>query len=620
MKAICFALLILGIVAMYPMTTMAQAKDATSFVWPYATLLSTSTSASKNKTLLPLCANLTSCGDCANSRALTVDSQVCHWCSKKSICRSALEVAAIDAADDEAKSSKSKCTSWCSGHSGCEYVCEAPCSTEWAPCSEEWTGQVLLMALYGAVLAYGASLIGEGSELLLEVLDPGLIGALLLPILGAVPDAMLVVASGITGTRDEAQTQLSVGMGTLAGSTVMLGTLVWSASMWLGRCDIRHGEALDRRLTLSPRTRRAWFETGVTVDDDTKWNARIAVIGLVPYCIVQAVAFAYLDDPTGDTAESIEKWVALAGFIVCMIGLVGYCTYQILNPKLQEKKMAEARRHYNQRLAVERWMHLMAVSKKRSETSKLFDAGGDRDVDVDDDDERAGLLDENDLESVPARAPVDIRGLGLKWRSTAQLNAAEKKEAGIQASDGGEPVAIVNDDGDDEDRSEIEGMSKGQILRKATIMLTVGILLVTVLSDPMVGTITRFGDTVGIGSFYLSFVLTPLCSNASELISSLMFAAKKRRRNASLTYSQIYGAFIMNSTLVLGVFYALITFRDLAWTFSAETLTIIIVTLLVAVPASIKTTFTLIWAPVILALYPLSLLFVWILETYAHWT
>ncbi len=43
----------------------------------------------------------------------------------------------------------------------------------------------------------------------------------------------------------------------------------------------------------------------------------------------------------------------------------------------------------------------------------------------------------------------------------------------------------------------------------------------------------------GIPPFFVAFVLTPLASNASELLSSLKFAARKRRRNASLTFAQV---------------------------------------------------------------------------------
>lgn len=39
----------------------------------------------------------------------------------------------------------------------------------------------------GLFLLKGANLISDGSELLLAVMDPGLIGGLLLPILGALP-------------------------------------------------------------------------------------------------------------------------------------------------------------------------------------------------------------------------------------------------------------------------------------------------------------------------------------------------------------------------------------------------------------------------------------------------
>ncbi len=41
--------------------------------------------------------------------------------------------------------------------------------------------------------------------------------------------------------------------------------------------------------------------------------------------------------------------------------------------------------------------------------------------------------------------------------------------------------------------------------------------------------------------FYVSFVVTPVCSNASEIISSLIFASKKKKINSSMTYAQVRG-------------------------------------------------------------------------------
>ena len=58
------------------------------------------------------------------------------------------------------------------------------------------------------MLLKGANLISDGSELLLEVMDPGLIGGLLLPILGALPDAAMIVVSGTGGSAVEAQDEV----------------------------------------------------------------------------------------------------------------------------------------------------------------------------------------------------------------------------------------------------------------------------------------------------------------------------------------------------------------------------------------------------------------------------
>eukprot|EP00287_Rhodomonas_sp_CCMP768_P023652 CAMPEP_0202847434 /NCGR_PEP_ID=MMETSP1389-20130828/75393_1 /ASSEMBLY_ACC=CAM_ASM_000865 /TAXON_ID=302021 /ORGANISM="Rhodomonas sp., Strain CCMP768" /LENGTH=68 /DNA_ID=CAMNT_0049525147 /DNA_START=1 /DNA_END=203 /DNA_ORIENTATION=- len=66
--------------------------------------------------------------------------------------------------------------------------------------------------------------------------------------------------------------------------------------------------------------------------------------------------------------------------------------------------------------------------------------------------------------------------------------------------------------------------------------------MVTVFADPMVGAVDSFASATNLNAFLVAFVVTPFTSNASEVVSSFIFAAKKRRRTISLTYSQIYGA------------------------------------------------------------------------------
>ena len=101
-----------------------------------------------------------------------------------------------------------------------------------------------LTALYGYVLFLAANLIADGSELLLLVpaMAP-LVGSVVLPVLGALPDGMIVFFSGM-GERHEAQEQISVGVGTLAGSTILLLTIFWVVAVYAGRVDMVNGKAV----------------------------------------------------------------------------------------------------------------------------------------------------------------------------------------------------------------------------------------------------------------------------------------------------------------------------------------------------------------------------------------
>lgn len=91
-----------------------------------------------------------------------------------------------------------------------------------------------LMAVYGFVLFHASNMLSNGSELLLLVPSlEGIVGSVVLPILGAVPDGAIMLFSGL-GDRAEAQEQLAVGVGALAGSTIMLLTIPWGVSIIAG--------------------------------------------------------------------------------------------------------------------------------------------------------------------------------------------------------------------------------------------------------------------------------------------------------------------------------------------------------------------------------------------------
>lgn len=81
----------------------------------------------------------------------------------------------------------------------------------------------------------GAELISDGSELLLLTKYKDLIGMLIIPILGAVPEGAMVLFAGVGAN---AQKTAGVGIGTLAGSSIMLLTINWAVVMLGGRVDL----------------------------------------------------------------------------------------------------------------------------------------------------------------------------------------------------------------------------------------------------------------------------------------------------------------------------------------------------------------------------------------------
>jgi len=87
-----------------------------------------------------------------------------------------------------------------------------------------------MLALGSYAIASGGEELDSGSGL-----PPAFVGGLLLPILGAVPDAMVIIFSVVSATDETANSMLAVGMGTLAGSSAILLTLPWVIGVVLGR-------------------------------------------------------------------------------------------------------------------------------------------------------------------------------------------------------------------------------------------------------------------------------------------------------------------------------------------------------------------------------------------------
>jgi len=218
-----------------------------------------------------------------------------------------------------------------------------------------------------------------------------------------------------------------------------------------------------------------------------------------------------------------------------------------------------------------------------------------------------------------AAATADV---GCELTNAADADGGEGKAADMEA--GGAVSSHSSHDEDDSDESDVEeapedlrDLPEAEKLRRikiraATYMLT-GTALVLVFSDPMVDVLSALGNKMGVKPFYVSFVLAPLASNASELLASFNYASKKTSKSITISFSALLGAAIMNNTFCLAIFLALVFFKGLVWEFAAETIAIVLVELVMFVIAR-RRVHRLYHGFLVIALYPISLVVVVVLE------
>merc|ERR1711871_255799 len=145
-----------------------------------------------------------------------------------------------------------------------------------------------------------------------------------------------------------------------------------------------------------------------------------------------------------------------------------------------------------------------------------------------------------------------------------------------------------------------------RITRYSLLHLLLGTCIVLLFSEPTCGVLEDFGNRISINPFYISFILSPLASNGSEIYSAYTYAAKKTRKSVAISTSVLLSASIMNNTFCLGIFFLIIYIKKLTWSFSAETSGILFVEA-VMVLYSFKRIHKMVDGLAILLLLPISL-------------
>ena len=522
-------------------------------------------------------------------------------------------------------------------------------------------------------------------------------GGVVLPLLGAVPDGAIMLFSGL-GDIEKAQETLSVGVGALAGSTIMLLTVPWGLCVYYGRVDFTGPDNLPNYKG-HPKLREGGgicataSHTGVSLTPEIHLGAKMMMLTTLPYFLIQVPAFFLSGDRV--TVSAAEHNWALAGFIVCFVFFVMYMYTQV--------KMSNDAAHKLRRMAVIKeslrkgrvslsgalsgqvqQMEMEMDQIKRNTSAALLNGhgeeaalnpGSNHSIDPEHmspspevkellkdilgeafggyDKDHNGTLSRKEFsmfltdfhESV---TPDQVQHVFDQFdRDSSDTIDYDEflcacyviiKEAGENREEipkhersfassivgGGTQVAsnIFNEDeaeGEEEEEvpEDLTALSPEEqqkaIKRRAFGMLFIGTALVLLFSDPMVDVLSELAVRLNIPAFYVSFILAPLASNASEVIASQYYAAKKTRKTITVALTALEGAASMNNTFCLAIFMALIYFRGLAWQYSAETIAIILTQFgmgLLALRGKMST----MTGFIVLSLFPASVMFVALLE------
>ncbi|KAJ6301733.1 hypothetical protein OIU77_015947 [Salix suchowensis] len=527
--------------------------------------------------------------------------------------------------------------------SSAEETCEQ--TYGFLPCTTTVIGNLFLILVYGYLMFFAATYLSSGSELLLQILGPGIVGGLFLPVLGALPDALLILVSGLSGTTETAQSQVSVGMGLLAGSTVMLLTVIWGSCVVVGKCDIHETDnyATDREDT----KRFSLTGSGVSTDIWTCYAAIIMAISVLPFVVVQLLQTLH--------STSGRHLAVLIGLILSLAILISYCLYQVFQPWIQERRI-EYTRHKLVMSGILKHLKQRALGRLLTDDGsldedvikKLFhtiDENGDgllsaselkalvigirfEEIDFDKDDAVSKLIKDFDKSSDNHIDMEEFIGGIKKWLDEAMGVGAGSSNPGPRThkyiNDFHEKTkkahALLGAKEQDEGEGD-EGVKNPRwISFKAAMMLLAGAVIAAAFADPLVDAVDNFSDATSIPTFFISFIALPLATNSSEAVSAIIFASRKKVKTASLTFSEIYGAVTMNNVLCLSVFLALVYFRELTWDFSAEVLVICIVCIVMGAFASFRTTFPLWTSFLAFFLYPFSLVLVYVLDYVLGWS
>ena len=494
---------------------------------------------------------------------------------------------------------------------------------------------IFMVCVYFTVLLKASMLVVEGSELLILVpAVSGIVGSVIIPLLGTIPEVVLIVFSGLGEDGSEV---VSIGVGALAGSTVLMMTVGFFLVIFAGRVSVGSNGSLhynkERDGTddgkLKRKDSRSLFRAAIALDPQMKVRAIFLLSTGCLYLLVEVCALGSFT--TGGTA--------LTGCL-CIIGLLAYLLHQFLSPQLTDALIAQKRVEAIQRGEVSFKGAMQGILKQSNVMPRaMSESLAEIRMEIPDDVKSQlevvltyffGKYDMNGDGTIDfdefRRVMIDLHEDMSLEQLTHAFGKADIDKSG--AIDFNEFVMLMFDylqklqpDEDhirhqhsmDEDLPDDIAMlapeqQQMRIIQRSVWKLLLGVFLIVIFSHPSIYLFEEVGQRTSIDTFYLSFIFSPLPRKLSDLIGAYNYARRKTVKSVSISLDSLIGGAILNNTLALSVLLWLIFAKNVNWHFHAEMTSILFVEVVMGGILYFRRSLRLAEGLGILSMYPLCIL------------
>ncbi|CAN8290946.1 unnamed protein product [Cochlearia groenlandica] len=506
------------------------------------------------------------------------------------------------------------------------------------PCADNVGGYIFQVFSFGCLLILGEYFLSEGRSKLFVIFEVGFYGGIVFPLLTMFTRIALLLSSGLMGSREVANSMVGNNVGITVGYTVFALTIQWGACVFFGLSgpgsdqSIRKGEVHRSDITKSSRIQfymknllENVFEASVKADPKNKKAAGTMLLTLLPFVMV---TFSEIFD-----SESWNDITVLITLTISGSATIVYFVYSYFDRADQEKSldharfelMSEVHKHLQNfspqsivkngqlsKESLQRLFEKIDVNKdgkiQVSELSDLtveFGMLGRMKCDIhelaaillaDFDSDRDDEIDVNEFE----------KGI-TKWLKQYKFSFDSTERHRENHNEENDGVLKM----EQPKESLVVKLSSKKTL-KASIEVTIGILIVMFLATPFMTNIQLLSVSAGVPSFYVVFTVIPLAQNLKNALSAHFCHTKDKARIASDTFSEIYKDVTMNNLLGISILLAIVYMRGLAWDYSTEVLIIVIVGLIIGVPAYFRSTYPFWICVLAFALYFFSLVLMYI--------